>query len=550
MAVPADLVFLDGQIVTMDDHQTEGEAFAVQDGQFAAIGTNREVAALIAPGTQVVRGSGATVVPGLIDAHAHLELLAYSWEIATDCRSPGVKSISEILARLSHTTENTPAGEWILGQGNHFQDAFLADKRYPDRHDLDKVTTFHPIVLRFSLHLKVFNSKALEMLGVGPDTADAQGGRIERDEHGEATGRTFDMYSALGAPDWPFVQVRDAISRTQRRYHSVGVTAIGDFPVQRHGLAALLELHGRRELTLRVTAYPKWPDVISTTDLEAQSLAARFDGVDPARLRLGGIKIFLDGGLTALAAALHAPYQGQPNYRGEMAYSEQQLTSVVKLIDGLGYQVAIHAIGDRALDTALGALEALAKRDVSQAAPHRIEHGGNLFMTLDRIQRLKDHAILPVPQPSFIHTTAEGYQHHLGAARTAEVMPFRTLLDSGLRLPGNSDAVGLLPEQHAPTFSMWSAVSRIASSGRQVNPEQAISVDDVLRMYTRNAAFALGREAQIGSIETGKFADFTVFANDPRRIPVEDLRYLPVESTWVAGDCVYQRPERGAQQKD
>lgn len=536
------VVVVNANVITMADGSASAEAFAVSGDRFIAIGSNAEVSDTAGEDATIIDLSGKTVIPGLIDSHAHLELMAYSWEIAVDCRSPGVRSIEDIVTRLRAKAASTSPGEWILGQGNHFQDAFLDERRYPDKHDLDRVSQDHPVIFRSSYHFNVFNTKALEMLNVTKDTPNAPGGRIEHDpETGELTGRTFDMYDALGAPQAPHEELVRGLDRSQARYLEVGVTAIGDIPLLSGGLAALIELEHRGQLQLRVTAYPKLPTVVSLDQVSNGDLSARLRHVDPRWLKLGGIKLFLDGGMTSSAAALHEPYENQGDYRGELAFSLEELTRLVARISEAGYQVAIHAIGDRALDEALDALTTLAVRDTNIVPPHRIEHAGNLFMTPERIRRFLDHAILPVPQPSFIYTTAPGYRRQLGPVRSKGLMPFRTMLDAGLRLPGNSDALGLTPKQHNPFLGIWASVAREAINGELIDPDEAISVREALWMYTRDAAYAIGMEDELGSIEVGKLADFTVLAADPLTTSIDDLASLAVEETWVGGTRQYTR---------
>ncbi|MDE2572878.1 MAG: amidohydrolase [bacterium] len=537
-----DLIICNARVVTMDGNSSEVEAFSVKDGRVMEVGSSSTIKSSKGPGTEELDAQGKMIVPGFIDAHAHLELLAYSWEIAVDYRTPPVESIEDIVERLGRRVRETPAGEWILGQGNHYQDAHLRERRYPDRHDLDRVSGDHPIVARFSFHVNIFNSKALEVLGVDRSTPDAPGGRLERDPAtGEPTGRTFDMYHALGVPDWPFPAVLDAVRTLQGRYLAAGVTGIGDIPLQGHGLPVLREMYRRGDLRLRVTTYPKAPSVVSFRDALDGTLAQTFSEIDPAWLRLGGIKLFLDGGLTSAAAALHEPYATIPGYRGEMAFQPEELQMWLRELDRAGHQILIHAIGDRALDTALEAFSSLPQRRDANRGPHRIEHGGNLFMDSKRIECFKRSGVLPVPQPAFIHTTASGYREYLGRERSQNLMPFRTLLSEGFPLPGNSDAIGIDARQHEPMFGIWCLVCRRAGSGEILDGHEAIGVSEAMRMYTRYAAMSIGMGRELGSIEPGKLADFLLFERDLRTVESEDLLNVRVDQTWVGGKCVYDR---------
>ncbi|MFF0228378.1 amidohydrolase [Streptomyces sp. NPDC004629] len=541
MTQPHDVRVVNANVLTMDPRQPRAEAIGFRDGIITAVGSTESVPA-DGRNTRTVDMAGATIVPGLIDAHSHLDLMAYAWEIATDCRSSRVDSIDGIVDALCRTAARTPAGTWVMGMGEHYQNHKLAEGRYPDKHDLDRVSTTHPVMYRASYHLNVFNSLGLELLGVDDDTPDAPGGRIERDPlTREATGRTYDMFSPLGGPQPAPAELAEGIRRVQERYLSVGVTALGDIVLHAEGLDALMDVERSGGLVLRASLYPKLPVVASARDVASGRLAERFAGLDPDRLRLSGVKIFLDGGLTAGAAALYEDYPGQPGYRGELAYRDEEVRELVRTADEAGLQIAIHAIGDRALDQAIEAIEALGDR--RRGAPrHRIEHAGNMFMTKERIDRLVTARIVPVPQPAFLRTTAPGYIKHLGRDRIGPVMPFRTLIDQGLPVPGNSDAIGITADQHHPFPAMQTAVTRRVNDGEVLEADEAVSVEEALRMYTTWAAYSLGREAELGSLSAGKAADFAVLSRDPTEVPADEIGALTVASTWIAGREVYQAP--------
>jgi len=524
----------------MDRAGTVAEAFRAEDGRIAAIGTTEEILAG-AEGATVVDLGGAVVIPGLIDCHSHLELLAYSWELAENCRSSRVSSIDDIVSVLAERAAATAPGEWVLGQGEHYQNRKLAEGRYPDRHDLDRVSTTHPVMYRASYHLNVFNSLALELLGVDDDTPDAPGGRIERDpDTGVATGRTYDMFEPLGGPQPAVPELAAAIKRVQERYLAVGVTTVGDIPLHRTGLEAIAAVAADGDLMLRAALYPKLEAVVSADDVRAGRTKDRIDALDPDHLEMVGFKVFLDGGLTAGAAALHQDYPGQPGYRGELAFSDEDVAAMVATADEAGLQIAMHAIGDRALDQALdGALALPVERH--GVARHRIEHAGNMFMTDERIKRLVTAGVVPVPQPAFIMTTAAGYVAHLGSERIGPVMPFRTLIDQGLPVPGNSDAIGITEDQHNPFPAMRAAVTRRTNDGDVLHPQEAVTVEEALRMYTEWSAFSIGWEDRIGSLEVGKYADFAVLTADPLDTDPAELAALAVTQTWIGGTLAYAR---------
>jgi predicted amidohydrolase YtcJ len=536
----ADIIVKNAKVLSMDKNNNIHSAFSIKGGRVEAVGLSDEEVAAAGPSTQVVDAGGKVVLPGFIDAHAHLELLAYGWEIAVDHRSPGVKSIDDLVARLKARADVTPKGEWILGQGNHYQEAYLTERRLPTRYDLDRASTEHPIVCRFSFHINIFNSKALEILGITRDTPDMNGGSLDRDPvTGDPTGKTNDMYHALGGPDWPVETVTNAMDVIQHNYLSHGVTGICEFSLLGSGMPALINLYQTDRLKMRVSVYPKVPDVAKVEAACDGTIAAGFKGIDPTRLRLGGMKLFIDGGLTSKAAALYEPYVGTSE-RGDLTMQPEVLNDIVRKLDAAGFQIAIHAIGDRGLDVVLDAYEGIGHVRLAETGPHRVEHAGNVFWNEKRAARFKALEALPIPQPAFIYTTAPGYAKNIGAERARNIMPFRTMLDQGFLLPGNSDAIGIDPRQHIPMFAVWCLVKREMANGERLDPKESISVEEALKMYTRHAAMSIGMGHEQGSIEPGKFADFIILDRDPRSVSVDDLAGIRVEETWVGGEQVYR----------
>lgn len=516
------------------------EAFLVDGDKIRSVGTSADVLGEGDHTVDTIDLQGATVIPGLIDAHSHIEMLAFAWEISEDVRSSRVSSIEDLIDVLRIRASNTAEGDWIIGHGQHFQDALFKEGRYPDRHDLDRVSTRHPVMYRSSFHTNVFNSLALQLMDVDRNTQDAPGGRIERDSDGNPTGRTFDMYAELGGPQISVEELANAINRVQNKYLEVGVTSLGEISLLPSGLDALIKIAREGDLHLRVASYVTAPNICEARDVLNGALAEKFEGIDPEILNFAGIKLFLDGGLTSLAAALNDDYPNQPGYRGEMVYSLQELQEWIELVTGAGLQIAIHAIGDRALDQALDAVAETGEK--ARHLRHRIEHAGNIWMSPERIKRLSDLGVIPVPQPAFILTTALGYRDNLGA-RIGDLMPFRTMLDAGLRLPGNSDAIGITEDQHDPFPAIQASITRTTYDGQPVDTHQGITIFEALRMYSIDAAFAIGREAEIGSIAPGKKADFVILDEDLLGVSPSSIGQIQPRETWVGGQKIYSRSQ-------
>lgn len=522
-------------IYTMADDGRRAQSMLIEGGRVVALDPAADT-----PADEIIDAGGATLLPGLIDGHAHMEMLAYAWGIAVDHRYPAVDTMDKLLDRIAAKAAETPKGRWILGQGNHYQDQLLAEKRYPDRDDLDRVAPDHPVVCRFSFHINVLNSKALEVLGVDENTPDTNGGRLERDpETGRLTGRTIDMWDEIDGPDWPLDELLPALSIAQDSYLSGGVTSLCEFTMLPGGVEAFLEMEKKGDLKIRVTAYPKLPRVASFDEACDGTLAARYAGANPEQLKMGGVKLFLDGGLTSRAAAMHEPYYGT-DIMGDLAFDPAVYKEAVRQLDEAGHQICVHAIGDLALDTAIDAYAALGSGRDPATGLHRIEHAGNAFWNADRAQRFQAHGILPVPQAPFIHTTAPGYRKNLGPERGKGLFPFRTMVvEQGFAVPGNSDAIGIHPRQHFPFFGMYCLMTREMSNGEVLDTEELLDFPTALRMYTRHAARSIGREHEIGSLEPGKLADFVVLKTDPATLPAGDLAMLHADETWIGGRKVW-----------
>ncbi|MER8843683.1 amidohydrolase [Mesorhizobium australicum] len=524
-------------ILTMSDDRPTATSMLVKDGRIAALDPRPDEAG----STTIVDMEGRTLVPGLIDGHTHMEMIAYAWNIAIDIKPPAVKSIDDLVSLIAAKAAKMPNGEWILAQGMHYQEQHMAEGRLPDRYDLDRASLDHPIVARFSFHINVFNSKALEILGVDKSTPDLEGGYLERDANGVPNGRTNDMWHALNAPDWPYEAVGPALANAQASFLANGVTAITEFTLFRGGVDAFIEMERRNDLKVRVALYPKVPHVCSVEDALSGKIRERFVDADPKRLMLGGMKMFIDGGLTSRAAAMHVPYWGT-DLRGDLSFEPEKFKQIVSELHGAGYQIAVHAIGDLAQDVVLDAYEALPERRGKNGAKHRIEHAGNCLWTDERAARFIELDVLPVPQPPFIHTTAAGYRKSLGPARGEGLFPMRKMLEEqGIAVPGNSDAIGIHPKQHVPMFGIWAMVTREMNNGERLDDGEQIDAATALRMYTRYAARSIGREHELGSLEPGKLADFVVFDHSPLSVDAESLRDLKPAETWINGELVFSR---------
>ncbi len=546
----ADVIFHNGVVITVDDNDTVAEAAALRGNKIVAVGPSSLVMQARGDSTQVIDLKGRALLPGFNDAHTHLELTSLGLGLAVSCHTPPHESIEDILDTLSESAKGVTKGQWIIAQGSLFHDMRLKEKRYPSRQDLDRASSSHPILFKTSYHMVVLNSKALEVCGISADTPDPQGGIIERDSGGEPTGRMKDMYHRLPVPQPDYETMKNAIGRTAReRFLAHGVTSLQEMSETIAGIGAMRELIDGGEMPMRISVYLHVPGTLPLEDaIERKVGDVSFDD---AWLRLGGVKIFIDGGFSARAAALSQPYENYPGpsgagETGKLGYSDRELRRIIRKVHRSGLQLRMHTNGDRAIDQLIINFEAVfgVPAGVGEDWPyrHRAEHVGNVLLRDDlTIQRLKSAMILPVPNPAFIYSVAEFLPPYLGPERTSPSFRFKTLLEAGFRVPGSSDCTGTDPWLINPMFGIWCVVTRHTYSGDTLEPEEKLSVMEAIRMYTVNSAYSEFQEEVKGSVETGKLADLVVLESDPLEAPEEELKDIKVDMTWVDGRCVYVR---------
>ncbi|HTA13903.1 MAG TPA: amidohydrolase [Solirubrobacteraceae bacterium] len=541
MTEPAQILILGGDVRTMDPRGPRAEALAARGGRIVALGTSAELEPLRGRDTVVIDASGATVTPGLIDAHGHFGHVARSMATAVDCRTPPAGSIAQILEGAAERARSVAPGTWILLQGTTFQDELLAEGRFPTPQELTDVSADRPIVYRSSIHNLVVNRCALELAGIDRNTPEPPGARIERDPDGQPTGVLAEMFDRFPIPEPTDGELAGSILDVAWRYYLAnGVTSIQEI----WDSAQVMRLLGRavreRELPLRVRGFGWVPlagsleDVASGAIADVPLLEDWFEG--------GGVKLFVDGGTSSHTAAFYEEYLDAPGKRGALTYEISALTEHIRTALGAGAQVALHAAGDLAQDISLAALELAGARAGDDLRP-RIEHGGNTAWSAQRTAWCKRLGVLPVPNLGFIYNYGEFWPRALGAARSRDCVPLRTLLEEGLEVPGTSDTTGGDPRLLNPFHNMWCAITRRTFTGRTIDPDQRITREQALTMYTRFAAHAGYWEGCRGTLAVGKLADIVVLEQAIDEVGDEDFGELTVAHTVVGGELVYSASE-------
>jgi predicted amidohydrolase YtcJ len=416
-SITTDLVILNGDIRAMTSDDARYEALAVSDGRISALGAAHQIESLVGPATVVLDARGRTVLPGFIDAHTHYGLVAKSFATAVDCRSPRVRSVADILARIRARCEATPPGTWLLAQGTGFQDQMLEDGRFPTPDELEVVSAQHPIVYRSTLHHVVVNRTALELAGITRDTPDPPGGGLERHPDGTPTGVLYEMFDRFPIPKPTDEELRTALLRVAfDEYLAHGVTSIQEIWDSTQLMSILGELIRRREVPLRVRGYGWVPLAGSLEEIASGAIG---DAVqEPDWFDSGGIKVFADGGTSTHTAAFYDEYADRPGWKGTLGMTVEELAAVFAAARENDTQVMVHAAGDLAQDTMLDAVQAAAG-GCAGTLRHRIEHGANTCWTAARAERCRKLGVTPVANPGFIYNYGEFWQGALGPERSA-----------------------------------------------------------------------------------------------------------------------------------
>jgi hypothetical protein len=539
------LAIVNGRVRTMDVEGTRCEAIAIQGGRIATVGSNEAVLSAIKADATVIDADSRSVLPGLIDAHSHLSLLAESLSDSVDCRTPPVHSIAEIMARGRAAARTTTPGEWIILQGSSFQQERLREGRLPTSAELDAISNDHPVLYKTNIHHLVVNRRALEITGITRETQPPPGATIHHDEKtGEPTGVLEEMFGHLGMAAHTSTSLKDALRDGAWKYYLAnGVTSSQEIWHSRALLQSMSELVTARDVPLRMSCYGWIPLAGSLSEVLAPT------GVELERnwFEVGGVKLFADGATSSRSAAFYEPYPGFPENFGTLNYEFDELASLIGQAEAQGAQVLVHAAGDRAQDEVLRAFELCLGNVPAWGRRHRIEHCGCTQWTEARAQWCRRLGITPVPNLGLIESYGDFWPEYLGWDRSKGCVPLRAMLDDGLLVPGNSDTSGADLILLNPFRNMGCAITRRTFRGRVIDPDQCISLDEALLMYTRYAAWAGRCENNRGSLEVGKLGDVIVLTEDLDELDADALDSVRVASTVVDGDVVYRNGERASQ---
>ncbi|HEX7161861.1 MAG TPA: amidohydrolase [Trebonia sp.] len=537
-----ELIVEDAEIVTMapgsdtggsDTGSSGAESMLVRDGRIAAVGPAAAVRAAAQPGAAVVRLDGATVVPGLIDAHCHVMNVGYL-AAGADCSQPAAPDIAAIQARLRAAAAGLPAESWVMGSG--YVEYKLAERRHPTRADLDAAVPDRPAVIyHTSLHACVLNSAALREAGFADGQPDPPDGMLGRDDQGRLTGVLFEgpMFRVFAGKLRDDLARMDAgtrarvVRRAGQRLAALGLTAACDADMRCPTLAAYAEADADGGLSQRIYG-------LTVHDQVDELVKSGLQGRRSGRLAAEAVKIWADGGMSSRTAAIHGTYPVPPFGSGVLYFAPDELTAIVGDLAARGFQVCIHAQGDRAIEITLDAYAQTLAGTPGNPRRHRIEHGGAMYPALTA--RAAALGIPVVSQPGFLSGLGDGFAEAF-PDQADQLYAFRSWQRAGITVAGSSDAPVITPD---PLTGIRDAVVRRTAGGRVIGPDERLAAREALAMYTAGGAFAMHRETEIGSLEPGKLADFTVLDRNPLSVDPEQITGIRVLATVVDGTPTYQ----------
>src|SRR5205809_2351770 len=537
-----DLILFNGKIRSFKAVGSTFEALACAGGRIVATGKSEDTRRLAGPDTQEIDLKGRTTIPGLTDTHVHLSEKGTAEMELVDCRDfyTDVHSISDILERLAKQAAELPKGSWIVAHGSPMQDFRLKDKRFPDKHDLDRAIPDHLVSISFGAHITVGNSKALAVAKITRDTPDPAGGAIHKDpQSGEPTGELHERAQLIlkkVAPEFNYLQLKDGIVFALNQCLERGVTTVHDIVRSGEPIRAYQEIYREGKMPARVNLLPR----VIESNIESGSLIelGLITGFGNEWLRLGGVKMSIDGGITGRNACFYDPYEDDEHNHGIIRIQHEELNDTVLKCHNAGLRCCVHAIGDRAFDMALDAYESAIQKSPRKDHRHRIEHMGNWLSTPERMQRMVRSGIIAIPNIAIGYYVGDAILDCLGERRLTKAFPFRTLLKNGVIIAGGSDSPGYWPVD--PLRDIAACVSRKMRWGDVWVPEERITVAEAFAMHTTTASYVGFEENDKGTLEVRKLADLAVLAEDPFEIQAERIKDLRVEMTIVGGEVKYQ----------
>ena len=535
MAPQADKILYNGRLLTMEPGDAGRTGFVALSGdRIVHVGPPAEMNGWRGPGTECIDAAGGTILPGFIDAHLHLLFLA-EMAVQIDSSPDAVSTFAEILDKIRQETRRVPAGSWIRAAG--YDDTKLAGTPIT-RNDLDAAAPDHPVfIAHVSVHRGVTNSLGLARGGITEETPDPPGGQLGRDPqthrlnghlYEEAAFRygleaLSDTAGTIIPPLSPDA-LRLGIGVVGARFLKAGITSVGEALATPAFFTACQQLRREGGLPLRIYG------LVPYKYLDAFEASGLRTGFGDEWLRLGAVKLIADGAIAGRTACLKEPYGDPELGTGLLLLTPEQIGERIGRIHEAGFQAAVHANGDRAIEIVLAAFEAALAKTPRPNHRHRIEHCS--LVTAEILERMRRSELLAIPFGSYVWAHGEKLLAFYGAERVKRLFAHRDFLDHGIALAGSTDSPC---GPFEPLLAIQSCVTRRGQDGTLLGENQRITLMEALRMYTLGSAYASFEENLKGSLKAGKLADITVLGADITQVPTGEIGHIPVRCTLVGG---------------
>ena len=542
----ADIVFINGQIETLNSKQPSAQAVAVKNEKFIAVGTDQKIKSFVGPDTKVIDLGKQSVVPGFVDAHTHPMETIWLKEDWVDARFPGTSSVKQALQNIAQRVKSTPKDQWVYVACVSASENKFAEKRLPTKAELDQVAPNNPVIVANGAHMAIANSAALLKMGVKKGVTKLRhGAGVLADKDGEPTGVITDgMGDIPGAPT-PQEIARYYSTDIAKFWNAYGFTSVmaitpaAAMPVLQS--VSLSTPKPNIRYTASVWAAPNgdgMPKDLSVFEMPAKA--------DPAYYRFGAIKAWVDGENDCRTGFMYEPYVGvmdtdPPGGKGTLVTNQTKADNFAKLANQNKKISMLHCSGDAAVDIGLNTYESLLKNQTSNNIK-RIEHYAMFQLTPDQLKRgkaLKKNGFHFSVQPIWLLELVNADYENMGATRAKTGYKFKTLIDAGLEPAAGTDMTGIYLGNIDPFKAIYATVTRQSDMG-VFEPQEATSVRDALKMWTIWPAKAVGEDKEKGSIEVGKYADMVVLSNNLFKIPKDNLKDVKATKTIVGGRVVYE----------
>jgi len=549
----ADLILLNGKIVTVNKEFAVFDAVAVADNKIMAVGTNSEMRKLSGINSKIIDLHGRTVIPGLIDSHLHPESASLS-ELETEI--PDVHTMEQLLNWITSRTHITGKGSWIIFP--KFFPTRLTEMRQPTLAELDSVAPDHPVFLNGSFG-GMINSRAIHLSGITAKTADP--GFLKDKKSGSLTGfirsSAFELLKIPPVKKLSADEKENALLEMLKRYNECGFTSLVSGTGNPESLKMYREMAVKKMLTARICQNMLLPSIGKITKESVTERVKQYAGVTTSGdewVRTGSLKVFLDGGILTGTAYMKEPWGMKagsmfgiedPGYRGIVNLTRQELVDIVSVANEFNWSFTAHATGEASVELLLDVFDEVNRQKPITGRRFSIIHGN--FFSNESIKKMVELGVYANMQPAWFYKDTEAMESILGSEKIKIFHPYRTMTDAGVMINGGSDHMvkwdaNASINPYNPFLAMWTMVTRTTERGNKYLPSESITREEALKAYTINNAFATFEESIKGSIESGKLADMVVISDDILTCPENNIKEIKCLMTILDGKVIYTSP--------